>query len=303
MDTPLTTGVPHSFENVILWFTIYYLTERGLRHLLRSNDPTLYQALRSKRKDLTYLGLTMSLLITLLSSPVCFHAAYTSPALWQPGPSIPSTSATICIVSRGVGWVSELNTLGEINFYLFHHLGSLLALVTMVAVRIPLETLYIIYATLLFQGAANLVYLAGIHGYTRENSVWYRRLELVNACQYIAARGPGIIFGFYFIRIGGSAPGIITKKVVGALFLCIYGVFNARCFAKSMAKIGWFEESTVGLHAGGRYLTADNVSMGMGLLTVMAGGLVVFADMDVVSFFYPIHRLLLTLPIFVRHYR
>lgn len=282
MELSLLSGDPRSFESVIFWFTAYYAIERGLRHVSRSTDPVFYQKLLSTRKDLPYFGIAMGFLITLFSAPICGYAAYTTIYPWQTQPSpnpnessssgMVSASGAICVVSRGVLWVSELNRLGEHDFYLYHHLGSLISLLSLVASRIPLGAVYGVYAGLVSELIGDLVWLVRAHGSTPETSSWLRRLETVNVVQYVAVRAPGIIFGFYFCANAGLSP---LQKLVSTVNITLYAVFVLYCFVTRAAKLGWLRvdpESPAHVRVAGDHIfTAYGVFMGLGFMSLAVG--------------------------------
>lgn len=287
MDRFLITG---SFEGIIFWFTAYYVTERSLRFLLRWRYPTLYEKLLSTRKDLPYFGIMMGFLITLFSAPVCGYAAYTAMYPWQAGsgPSesisgVTSSSGAICVVSRGILWVSELNRLGEHTFYLYHHLGSLISLITLLAIQIPLGALYGLYSGLFSELTGDLVWLAGAHGYTIGNSSLFRQLEAVNIALYAVVRAPGIIFGFYFLLNAGLSA---SKQMICTFQLTTYMIFVIYIFFTRASKMGWLHivsEHPAHLRVGYHIFTAYGVLMGLGLASLAAGTVILYADVGEVS--------------------
>lgn len=287
MQLSLLYGDPRSFESIIVWFTAYYAIERGLRHVSRSKDPVFYQKLLSTRKDLPYFGIAMGFLITFFSAPTCAYAAYTAVYPWQPlhspGENISgmvSASGAVCVVSRGVLWVSELNRLGGHDFYLYHHLGSLLSLVSIVAVQIPLGGMYGIYAGLISELTGDMVWLVRAHGATSANSAWLRRLEVANITQYVAVRAPGIVFGFYFIanvRLSSLQQAVCTANLV------LYATFVLYCFVTRAAKLGWLHVNTehpAHLRVGDHIFTGYGVFMGLGLTSLAAGAAALYPRPD-----------------------
>ncbi|KAL0631090.1 hypothetical protein Q9L58_010049 [Maublancomyces gigas] len=275
MEPSLLSGDPRSFESVIFWLTAYYAIERGLRHVSRSTDPVFYQKLLSTRKDLPYFGIAMGFLITLFSAPTCGYAAYTAIYPWQPQPSptesisgMVSASGAICVVSRSILWVSELNRLGEHDFYLYHHLGSLVSLLSLVAARVPLGALYGVYAGLVSELTGDLVWLARAHGATLETSTWLRRLEIANTAQYVVLRAPGIIFAFYFIANGGLDT---LRQLVCTGNLVLYTGFVAYCFVTSAVKLRWPEHPALVRVAGDHVFTAYGVLIGLGAVFLALG--------------------------------
>lgn len=280
-----------SFQSVIFWFTVYYIIERGLRRLSRIKNPDFYQSLLSTRKDLPYFGIAMGFLITLFSAPACGYAACTAVYPWHTKPEsnevisgMVSTSGTICVVSRGILWVSELNRLGEHNFYLYHHLGSLVSLTTLLAIQIPLGAVYAIYAGLLSELAGDLVWLGNAHGYTAENSSWFRRLDVVNTVQYVVFRAPGVIFGFYFTLNAGLSP---SEQLICTSFLVVYTAFIIYCFFKRASKIGWLyvvSEHPAHIRVGDHIFTAYGAFMGFGLASLATGAVALYSDINEVSF-------------------
>lgn len=287
MQLSLLSGDLRSFESVIFWFTAYYAIERGLRHVSRSKNPAFYQKLLSTRKDLPYFGMVMGFLITFFSAPTCAYAAYTAVYPWQPLPSpgenifgMVSASGAVCVVSRGVLWVSELNRLGEHDFYLYHHLGSLISLLSLIAARIPLGAVYGIYAGLISELTGDLVWLVRAHGATPADSAWLRRLEAVNVAQYAAVRAPGIIFGFYF---NANARLSSLQQAVCSANLVLYAVFVLYCLVTRAAKLGWFHVSTehpAHLRVGGHIFTGYGVFMGLGLMSLAAGAAALYPRPD-----------------------
>lgn len=291
MQLSFLSSDPRSFESVIFWFTAYYAIERGLRHVSRSKNPEFYQKLLSTRKDLPYFGIAMGFLITLFSAPTCAYAAYTAVYPWQPLPSpgenisgMVSASGAVCVVSRGVLWVSELNRLGGHDFYLYHHLASLLSLLSIVTMRIPLGALYGIYAGLISELTGDLVWLIRAHGTTSADSAWLRRLEAANAAQYVALRAPGIVFGFY---VNANARVSSLQQAVCFASLVLYAAFVLYCFATHAAKLGWFRvctEHPAHLRVGDHIFTGYGVFMGLGLTSLAAGAAALYPRPDEVRF-------------------
>lgn len=271
MQVPLlSSSDPRSFESIIFWFTAYYALERGLRRFSRSQNPVFYQHLLLTRKDLPYFGIAMGFLITAISAPTCAYAAFSAHYPWQQPPSPTSASAAaagpICIVSRSILWVSELNRLGAHNFYLYHHLCALLSLISLTAIHIPLGSVYAIYAGLLSELTGDLLWLQRAHG---ASSAWL--LRCIDNTLYPVARIPGIAFGAYFIARADLSP---TQRAVCLVNLLAYAVFVAYSCLSRAVRAGWLSGATehpAHVRVGSAIFTAYGVCMGLGF-AALAGG-------------------------------
>ncbi|KAG6919633.1 hypothetical protein DXG01_003497 [Tephrocybe rancida] len=178
-------------SNLFAAFTAYYLSERCLRTVVSRyfHHPEFRHRLRASRKDTVYFGILLGAFISLFSFPFC------SSALWQhvtlpytragsdPGMGL---AANICITTRGVLWVSELNRLDMYPSYVYHHLGSIAMVLTAFQLNIP-EILLLPFTTLVSEIPGDLVWILAAHqeldsqflGSTR----WARRREKLQSFQ------------------------------------------------------------------------------------------------------------------------
>lgn len=70
---------PHAFahHHILAGLTAYYIVEGLLKLLCRHYKPDFYARLKSNDRFLPFFGFCMGWIITLLSTPVCFHAFLT----------------------------------------------------------------------------------------------------------------------------------------------------------------------------------------------------------------------------------
>ncbi|KAF8169006.1 hypothetical protein K438DRAFT_1615683, partial [Mycena galopus ATCC 62051] len=137
---------------LILFFTVYYFVERCLRLILRSSNEAFYTSLRASRKDMVFFGISMGLLISLVSTPSCIKGAWSAWHAVLPGKEEPpwflDEDARICVTARAILWVSELNRLDLYPLYVVHHAGSIISLLSFLYFQWPTVLFLVIFSTL-----------------------------------------------------------------------------------------------------------------------------------------------------------
>ncbi|GLB38164.1 hypothetical protein LshimejAT787_0500290 [Lyophyllum shimeji] len=187
---------------LIAAFTFYYLVERLLAYVVSKHlHPLEFQrTLRASHKRPVYFGILLGAFISLFSFPFCANAfwQYTPVSQDKPHAEPLSLSAEICITSRGVLWVSELNRLDLYPGYLYHHLGSIVMLLSGFHLDL-LELLFLPFTTLVSEIPGDLIWILAAHQEMDprfiDNPVWERRrknLQAVNIWVYALMRIPSI---------------------------------------------------------------------------------------------------------------
>ncbi|KAG5652585.1 hypothetical protein H0H81_004460 [Sphagnurus paluster] len=218
-------------------FTVYYLVERVLRHLLSRSllTPDFLSKLRASRKEPAYFGIFFGALISVFSFPFCANA------FWQytPLPFLPaarlgdplSLSAEICITSRGVLWVSELNRLDLYAGYVYHHLGSIVMLLSAFYLD-ALELLYLPLVTLVSEVPGDFVWIMAAHQDMDTRCIgnqvwgkWRKDLQAANVWVYALARLPSIpIIAYSAFQLTQTKPGVWTPEARLALLVWVFFV-------------------------------------------------------------------------------
>ncbi|KAF5373599.1 hypothetical protein D9758_000909 [Tetrapyrgos nigripes] len=184
---------------LFLAFTIYYLVECLLRYLVGTHlhNHTFQSVLRSSYKEPVYYGILLGAIISLFSTPFCLSALWASNP-FSPLPPTFSTSAEICITSRTVLFISELNRLDMYPAYIYHHLGSIAAVLSALHLGAP-ELLYLPFTTLVSEIPGDLIWILTAHRDLRDSSSfarwgesWRHTVKCVNFWMYAVFRVPSI---------------------------------------------------------------------------------------------------------------
>ncbi|KAJ6599513.1 hypothetical protein B0H10DRAFT_1959037 [Mycena sp. CBHHK59/15] len=221
---------------LILLFTAYYFVERFLRLLLRSYDIAFHNSLRESRKDMVFFGISMGLLISLISTPSCVRGAWSawdavSPGIEEP-PWVLDADARICVTARAVLWISELNRLDLYPLYVIHHAGSLLSLLSFLYFQWPTLLFLVIFSSLGSEIPGDLLwmlsaYIDGVEATPGRLVEFKRQLNIFNVVQYALIRGGGIIVVAWIL--GCSPAGLRTRSLImqahAYTLLSLYALF------------------------------------------------------------------------------
>ncbi|KAG5638729.1 hypothetical protein H0H81_010539 [Sphagnurus paluster] len=125
--------------------------------------------LHASGKEPMYYGLLLCNLLMLIAFPFCANAFwkqwFSSPLsfLSVPNPGAPiSTSGEICITMRGVMWLSELKNLQSRPALVYHHLGSIVVLLSAVHLDIT-GLIYLPLATLVSEVLSTFAWVIALH--------------------------------------------------------------------------------------------------------------------------------------------
>lgn len=154
-------------------FTVYYLAERILRYVISKHflTPDFQAALRASRKDSVYWGILLGAFISFTSFPFCANAVRET---WltdsglnvfpsdKSSPPTLSFSAEVCITSRAVLWISELNRLDLYAAYVYHHMGSITMLLSAFYLGVT-HLMYVPFATLVSEIPGDFVWILSAH--------------------------------------------------------------------------------------------------------------------------------------------
>ncbi|KAK7467544.1 hypothetical protein VKT23_004598 [Stygiomarasmius scandens] len=187
---------------IFLGFTVYYLVERILKYVVGTHlhTPSFKSSLRSSYKEPVYYGILLGAFISFFSTPFCASALWqTNPFSFLSSPSIAlSTSAEICITSRTVLFISELNRLDLYAPYVYHHLGCVAVVVTALYTGTP-ELLYLPFTTLVSEIPGDLIWIMTAHRDLNDTSrfvswgeKWRSTVKSVNFWTYAILRAPSV---------------------------------------------------------------------------------------------------------------
>ncbi|KAK9774380.1 hypothetical protein AB5N19_06730 [Seiridium cardinale] len=211
---PISSQSPQSFayHYVLLGLTFYYAVEGGLKLICRRFRPDFHQKLKNDNRFLPFFGFAMGWLITLSSTPICIYAFMTN----NPDASLhPSLSGQMCIGSRSILWVSELNRLEYLSAFIKHHFGALTHLMWHLHSDVTLAPLYLIYASLateLFSTATSMLTIAG---YKSTNSLLARRTQQAHTIAVPLLRTPPVIYTAF-----SELPQLAgVQRIFAAIFL------------------------------------------------------------------------------------
>ncbi|KAJ7476824.1 hypothetical protein B0H11DRAFT_1301508 [Mycena galericulata] len=224
---------------LILFFTVYYFVERGLRLILKSCGGVFYNSLRASRKDMVFFGISMGLLISLASTPSCVRGAWSAWLAVSPGIKEPrwflDDDARICVTARAVLWVSELNRLDLYPLYVIHHAGSIISLLSFLYFQWPTLLFLVIFGTLGSEVPGDLLwmlssYIDSLESVPRGLVDLKRRLNMFNVVQYALIRGGGIIAVAWILAY--SPAGLRTRSVLmQAHAYTLLSLYAAFCIA------------------------------------------------------------------------
>ncbi|KAJ7661375.1 Prolipo protein diacylglyceryl transferase-domain-containing protein [Mycena polygramma] len=204
---------------LLLFFTVYYFIERGLRIALKSFNTSFYTSLRDSRKDMVFFGISMGLLISLGSTPFCVKGAWSAWYAVSPGTEEPpwflDDDAQICVTARAILWVSELNRLDLYPLYVVHHAGSIISLLSFLHFQWPTLLFLVIFSTLGSEVPGDVLwmlsaYIDSMDSAPRRLVEFKRRLNMFNVAQYALLRGCGIVMVAWILAY--SSAGLRTRS-------------------------------------------------------------------------------------------
>ncbi|KAF8073505.1 hypothetical protein FPV67DRAFT_1666276 [Lyophyllum atratum] len=216
--------------------TVYYLVEKFLGYFVSVylHRIDFRRTLRASRKEPVYFGMLLGACISLFSFPFCANSLWKhtrlSPfAAREPYGQPLSLSAEICITSRGVLWVSELNRLDLYPGYMYHHLGSLAMLLSAFYLN-TLELLYIPFTTLVSEIPGDFMWILAAHQEMDVGFIWNQvwegrkeKLRVINIWVYALMRIPSIpIIAYSAILFTQENDTIWSPKASRALLTWVF---------------------------------------------------------------------------------
>ncbi|THV07762.1 hypothetical protein K435DRAFT_959258 [Dendrothele bispora CBS 962.96] len=220
---------------IFFGFVGYYLVERLLKYLVGGylHGPPFKAALRSSHKEPVYYGILLGAFIAFFSTPFCAAALWRSnPFSLSPGPTF-STSAEICITSRAVLFISELNRLDLYASYVYHHLGCVVVIASAFQLGVP-ELLYLPFTTLVSEIPGDLTWIITAHRDLNDSSTfaawgekWRSTIKNVNFWVYTICRVPSVPAMAYTVSIAIRRHRMELWQAYGfiiwvAVILCAY---------------------------------------------------------------------------------
>lgn len=235
--SPEYGGSP-SFTSILAYLSAYFLVELIIKKAFKSVNPQFYAKLLQGSKDAQYFAFCMGIVITLFTTPFCVAAFNTSSSDGPFENSDISAAGQVCIASRSVLWVSELNRLNHSWAYIGHHLSSLGVLVYHLKTRLPLQIMYGFYSSLateLFSDTRCLLDLHGVKPATSSLAYW---VQVTNTMLIVILRLPPIIYTATFFP---SWP--ITGSVfwINAACLLFYALFIVNLILVGAKKLEMFK--------------------------------------------------------------
>lgn len=191
-------GSSPSFTSILACLSAYFLVELIIKKTYKSINPQFYAQLHKDSKDTQYFAFCMGIVITIFTTPFCVAAFRTSSSDSPIENFDISTAGQVCIVSRSVLWVSELNRLDHSWAYISHHLSSLGFLIYHLKTRLPLQIIYGFYSSLateLFSDTRCLLDLHGVKPATSSLAYW---VLAINTILLVVLRLPPIIYASAF---------------------------------------------------------------------------------------------------------
>ncbi|KAF7310172.1 hypothetical protein MIND_00390800 [Mycena indigotica] len=239
-------------NTLILLSTVYYFVERVLRYALRRWDPRFSNFLHQTRKDACFFGISMGLLISLLSTPSCARGAWNAWSALGASPPAPwslDEDVQTCVTARAVLWISELNRLDMYTLYVVHHAGALLSLLSFLYLQWPVLPVIAVFATLVSEIPGDFLWMlsayiesldadapsptTGTATLPTQLHTLKHRLTVFNALQYALVRGAGILFLLWLI-LSNAFPEVTLRTRSAAVQLEAYSLgilYTAFCAA------------------------------------------------------------------------
>lgn len=222
---------PFTYHYVLLGLTTYYVVEGMLKLSCRRFRPELYQKVKNNGTSLPFFGFAMGWLITLISSPVCLYAFAKGEV---ETPLAPSLAGQICIASRSILWVSELNRLEYMSIFIKHHIGSLAHLTSHMYYNVPLTSIYLIYASLITELFSTTASILALLGFKPTNSLFTRRIQQANTIAVPLLRIPPVVYTAVMVipRLDG------IPRVLSTFFLAGYTWSFLRTKPRDFKRLG-----------------------------------------------------------------
>jgi hypothetical protein len=235
----LDFGGQLSLPSILVYLASYFVIERIIKKTFRYFFPVLFEQLLRERKDAQTFAFFMGILITAVSTPVCYKALKDSndsnDVLGKPNLS---TAGQICVASRSVLWASELNRLDHSNGYIVHHLSSLGYLVYHLQFKFPLRIIYAFNASLLTELFSDLACLLTVFGFKACNSALAYRIQVTNTFLLVILRIPPIIYAASFLPMNSMSDPVFW---VNAACLLIYARFVVNTILAASIRLRIFE--------------------------------------------------------------
>ena len=201
-----------SLPMCLTYFALYFILELITKRIFDNFNPGFFAKLHQNRKARPYFAFVMGMLVTLVSTPLCLQAwRDSSDANDVPGSAQMSTAGQLCLASRSVLWVSELNRLDFSNDYVVHHLASLFQLIYHLQYRIPLRPIYAIYASPITELSSDIASLMFYHGCKVDTSPWLYRTQFAHTILLLLLLPP-ILYAIPFaIPIPNNASPLLGR--------------------------------------------------------------------------------------------
>ncbi|KAI9733628.1 MAG: hypothetical protein M1834_003230 [Cirrosporium novae-zelandiae] len=216
-----------SMSSLLIYFSSYYILERIGRKVLHHVSPNLYKHLQAEQTLVRYLTFAIGVFVTLIATPICLQALQESSSdndvLGQPQKSSPA--GQVCLASRGVLWISELNRLDYSNGYVVHHLSSLGYLLYQLQFRLPLRPIYAIYASLFTELFSDLACMLVYQGLKADTSSLAYRVRVINTLSLLFLRVPPIVYAASFLGEYTLSNPLLWMNII-SLFLYTRFIFN-----------------------------------------------------------------------------
>ncbi|KAH8655118.1 hypothetical protein BGZ60DRAFT_418393 [Tricladium varicosporioides] len=232
MSELLEFGGYLTIPSIFLWLMGYWIIERIVKNIFQHFFATKFDSLYRERKDTQYFTFIMGMIITAVSTPICY-TAFSDSNDSNDNLGIPNLSRAgqICIATRSVLWASELNRLDHSTGYIKHHLGSLGYLVYQLQAKLPMRFIYAIYTSLLTELFSDLVCILAIHGIKDTNSALAYRIRVINTALLALLRIPAAIYAATFLPMFKVSD---PRFWLNLLSIFIYSRFLVRiCLATS----------------------------------------------------------------------
>jgi len=263
-----------SFPATLIYLTMYYLVEKSIKMVYRQLNPMFYERIFLERKDLQYFVFIMGILITLVSTPVCYTAFRESSATNDTlGGPFQSTAGKICLASKGVLWTSELIRLDHSLGYIIHHLSSLLYLVSHLVIGFPLRPMYAFFTSLVTELISDYDCLLRLHGILPKTSRISYMVQHLRLAMLIVIRLPACIYAAYFIPLLPSENPAFWLNIAMLLSYTTFILNNISTLAGRLQMFKLVGEKPTSLHLFQRYYLSL-YSIFLGLAAFITGLLV-----------------------------
>lgn len=212
-----------AFPSVLIYLASYFLFELAIKNIYKQSWPQAYEKLRKSGTDARYFAFLMGIFISAASTPFCYTALKNSTITNDSfgSPSLPN-AGQICIASRSVLWISELNRLDYSTGYLLHHFCSLGYLVYHMYIQLPMRIIYAFYTSLATELFSDSGALMALHGLKPESSLWTYRIQTSNTILLVVLRIPPMIYAVNFLSL---YPVTSPFFWIHAVFIILYAAF------------------------------------------------------------------------------